>query len=229
MSSILTNPLYRPLLEALRSARNGIVYGGKIRFSHALVINLLYRSGPILPRLKPVLKATKNHAEVLAAFAMIYKIAVKLLIQPTLLGPGNTRLAKFIGGAFGAWIVYSQHFPYFHPGITHQITLYCYSRVSLAVGKILLDYYLQSRQPMFRNSKGDVLLFNDLTSKQQLKLKNAIYGRSWKYFAVLVWALVMFIYDYQPQYLQSSLRHSMAYIYDVELDSWSSWWEFLGI
>ena len=57
--------------EVLKSARNGIVYGGKLRFLHALVINLLYRSGPIVPRLKSVLEATKDHAQVLAAFAII--------------------------------------------------------------------------------------------------------------------------------------------------------------
>ncbi|EGW29869.1 uncharacterized protein SPAPADRAFT_157987 [Spathaspora passalidarum NRRL Y-27907] len=228
MSSILTNPLYRPLLDVLRSSRNGIVYGGKIRFSHALVINLLYRSGPLTPRLKSVLEATKNHAEVLASFAIIYKAAVIILKSEAFLGPKNMRLIKFLAGGFGSWIVYSQHFKFFHGGITHQITLYCFSRVLIAVGKILLDQYLACFQPSFRNYQGDLIKYRDLNNNQQKKLKGLIYDKSWKYFAVLTWALVMFIYDYQPQYLQSSLRHSMAYIYDVEMDSWSTWREFLG-
>ncbi|KAK6461516.1 Tim17/Tim22/Tim23/Pmp24 family-domain-containing protein [Scheffersomyces coipomensis] len=227
--SVLNNPLYRPLLEVLRSARNGVVYGGKIRFSHALVINLLYKSGPILPRLKQVLSATKNHAEVLASFAIIYKLAIVILSHELFLGSSKLKLAKFFGGAIGAWVVYSQHFSYFNSGITHQITLYCFSRVLIAVGKILVDQYLQSAQPKFRTVGGNILVFDELTNKQQHKLKTSIYNKSWKYFAVLTWALVMFIYDYQPQYLQSSLRHSMAYIYDVEYDSWSTWREFLGV
>lgn len=229
MSSILTNPLYRPLLEIVKSARNGIVYGGKIRFLHALVINLLYRSGPPLPRLREILQATKNHAEVLAGFAIIYKICCKILASDSFLGPKNGRLIKFLSGAFGSWIVYSQHFGYFHPGITHQITLYCFSRVLIAVGKILLDSYLGHAQPQFKNYNGNIILFKDLTPNQQKKLKSAIYNRSWKYFAVFTWALVMLIYDYQPQYLQSSLRHSMAYIYDVEMDTWSTWKDFIGL
>ncbi|KAK6453719.1 Tim17/Tim22/Tim23/Pmp24 family-domain-containing protein [Scheffersomyces xylosifermentans] len=227
--SILTNPLYRPLLEIIRSARNGVVYGGKIRFSHALVINLLYRSGPPFPRLKQVLEATKNHAEVLASFAVIYKICCKVLANDALLGPKNSRLIKFLAGAFGSWIVYSQHFNYFHPGITHQITLYCFSRVLIAVGKMALDSYLGNFQPQFKNYTGDIILYDNLTTNQQKKLKQAIYNKSWKYFAVLTWALVMLIYDYQPQYLQSSLRHSMAYIYDVEMETWGSWRELFGI
>ncbi|RKP28334.1 peroxisomal membrane protein 4 [Metschnikowia bicuspidata] len=225
--SILTNPLFRPLLESVRASRNGIVYGGKIRFSHALVINLLYRLGPLKPRLKLVLKATKDHALVLAVFAMTYKVALNILKHDLFIG-SNTSLVKLIAGAIGGWVVYSQHFSYFHAGITHQITLYCFSRVLIASGKILLDKYLQCRQPVLR-VRGAYVKYQDLTDVHAQRFKNKIYNKSWKYFAVLTWALVMMIYDYQPQYLQSSLRHSMAYIYDTELDTWATWKEFLGI
>ena len=50
------------------------------------MINLLYRSGPIVPRLKSVLEATKDHAQVLAAFAIIYKACVMILKQDAFLG-----------------------------------------------------------------------------------------------------------------------------------------------
>ncbi|KAI5959939.1 uncharacterized protein KGF55_005171 [Candida pseudojiufengensis] len=229
MSAILNNPLYRPLLEIIRSARNGIVYGGKLRFSHALVINLLYRSGPILPRLKSVLEATKNHAEVLASFAIIYKLTVQILLNDSFLGSKNLQLIKFLSGCIGSWIVYSGHFNFFNSGITHQITLYCFSRVIIALGKIILDKFLLCYQPKFMNYSGEFISYKNLNMNQQKKLKNMIYNKSWKYFAIIVWGLVMFIYDYQPQYLQSSLRHSMAYIYDVEMDSWNNWREFFGV
>ncbi|CAH2355779.1 hypothetical protein CLIB1423_33S00782 [[Candida] railenensis] len=227
MSSLLTSAAARPILEILRSSRNGIVYGGKLRFSHALVINLLYRSGPLRPRLASVLKATKDHASVLAAFAIIYKAACKILEQDLALGSQNSGLIKFLAGAFGSWIVYSQHFSYFHPGITHQITLYCFSRVLLAGGKILLDHYLNCRQPKF-TIHSELVSFKDLSENQKKSLRQSVYNKSWKYFAVLTWGLVMFIYDYQPQYLQSSLRHSMAYIYDVEMQNWGTWRDFIG-
>lgn len=227
--SILNNSLYRPILEAIRSSRNGIVYGGKLRFSHALVINLLYQSGPLKPRLKQVIKATKNHAEVLAGFAVIYKIACKILANDAALGSKNSGLVKFLAGGLSGWVVYSQNFNYFHPGITHQITLYCFSRVMIALCKIILDTFLNCYQPKLYQLNGESIIYKDLSVSQQKKLKLTIYNKSWKYLAVFTWALVMFIYDYQPQYLQSSLRHSMAYIYDVETESWGSWREFFGI
>lgn len=224
--TLLSDPAYRQVLETVRSSRNGIVYGGKIRFSHALVINLLYRSGPFGPRLKLVLRATTQHSFVLAAFAAIYKIVVQLLAQDSLLGR-KTGLIKLIAGAVGGWAVYSHHFSTFNAGITHQITLYCFSRVLIALCKVLLDLILECRQPTF-TIRGQHVRYHDLTDIQAHRLKGKIYDKSWKYFAVGTWALVMFLYDYQPQYLQSSLRHSMAYIYDTELDTWATWREFFG-
>ena len=229
MNGLLHSAAARPFIEILRLSRNGIVYGGKIRFSHALVINLLYRSGPLKPRLILVLQATKSHASVLAAFAIVYKAACKILENGQLLGKHNNSLVKILAGAFGAWIVYSQHFPYFNPGITHQITLYCFSRVMIACGKILLDNYLHCRQPTFTTGKGNDVKYADLSESQKKAIKNGVYNTLWKYFAVATWALVMVIYDYYPQYLQSSLRHSMAYIYDVEQENWDTWRDFLGI
>lgn len=224
---LLDNPLYRPLLEVLRLLRNGVVYGGKTRFSHALVISLLYRLGPLRPRLQQVLRALRQHGLVLALFAIVYKTLVKVLQQEQMFGSGS-RMLKLVAGAFGGWVVYLQHFGAFNPGITHQITLYCFLRVTLALGKILLDLYLQCRQPTIR-VHGLKVAFQNLSDAQAARVRAQIYNKLWKYFAVLVWALVMFIYDFQPQYLQSSLRHLMAYIYDVENDSWGSWREFLGV
>ncbi|EGV65562.1 hypothetical protein CANTEDRAFT_113193 [Yamadazyma tenuis ATCC 10573] len=176
-----------------------------------------------------VLKATKNHAEVLASFAVIYKMVLGVLVNEQVLGSNSKALSKFVAGCFGSWIVYSQHFGYFHPGITHQITLYCFSRVLLAVSKIILDQYLNCSNPSFKVAGTSMQNYKNLSLNQKSKLKQQYYNKAWKYFAVLTWGLVMFIYDYQPQYLQSSLRHSMHYIYDVELDSWGTWKEFFGI
>lgn len=229
--SVLENPLYRPLLEVLRLSRNGIVYGGKIRFSHALVINLLYRKGPLLPRLKSVLSATHDHAKVLASFAIVYKIVQKLLLREEFLGSNSQSQASLLAGAIGGWMVYSNRYPQlFSLGITHQITLYCFSRVVIALGKVIVDYYLHCRQPQFHLARtGSPISYSDLSMVQKKRVKNSIYNRLWKYFAVLVWALVMFLNDYSPEYLQSSLRHSMTYIYDVEQDSWPTWRLFLGV
>jgi peroxisomal membrane protein 4 len=42
MAAILADPKYQPLLALIKGARNGIVYGAKVRFPHALVMTLLF-------------------------------------------------------------------------------------------------------------------------------------------------------------------------------------------
>ncbi|KKY18809.1 putative peroxisomal membrane protein [Phaeomoniella chlamydospora] len=57
---LLLNPDLAPLLAIIKSARNGAVYGAKVRFPHALVMVFLFRSGtyviviPVTPKLAPV-------------------------------------------------------------------------------------------------------------------------------------------------------------------------------
>lgn len=203
----------------LRAARNGAVYGGKVRFLHALVIGLLYRHGPLRQRLVLVLNATKQHAETLASFAVIYKAAVALLLllAKSTDVPLSRSYAKFIAGCVGSWVVYLQRYLFFNGAITHQVTLYCFSRVVLAVGKILVDkYYSWNGSP--------------IASLALHQKKHHIYRMAWRVFAVLTWGLVMMIYDTHPQYLQSLLRHSMEYIYNVEqAGGWASWRQLIGL
>lgn len=202
----------------LRAARNGAVYGGKVRFLHALVISLLYRRGSLRQRLVLVFNATKQHAETLASFAVIYKAAyaILLLVAKSVDVPLSRSYAKFMAGCIGSWVVYLQRYLFFNGAITHQVTLYCFSRVVLAVGKILVDQYFA------RNGYAD--------SEALHRLKLLIYRTAWRVFAVLTWGLVMMIYDTHPQYLQSLLRHSMEYIYNVEqVGGWESWRQILGL
>ncbi|KAK4927053.1 hypothetical protein LTR28_012059, partial [Elasticomyces elasticus] len=42
---IILDPKYHAPLTILKAARNGAVYGTKVRFPHALVMVLLFRSG----------------------------------------------------------------------------------------------------------------------------------------------------------------------------------------
>ncbi|KAG5939236.1 hypothetical protein E4U53_007849, partial [Claviceps sorghi] len=73
LESILVDPRYHDLLALLKTARNGAVYGTKVRFPHALVMIFLFRSGTFRQKVALVLRATKKHAMNLARFATIYK------------------------------------------------------------------------------------------------------------------------------------------------------------
>jgi hypothetical protein len=43
--AILSNPEYRDYLAILKGARNGLVYGVKVRFPHALIMAILFGRG----------------------------------------------------------------------------------------------------------------------------------------------------------------------------------------
>jgi len=45
MSSFINDPRYHDYLAILKGARNGFVYGVKIRFPHALLMSVLFGRG----------------------------------------------------------------------------------------------------------------------------------------------------------------------------------------
>lgn len=42
---VILDPAYHDVLAIVKAVRNGIVYGTKVRFPHALVMVLLFKSG----------------------------------------------------------------------------------------------------------------------------------------------------------------------------------------
>ena len=73
------DPKHHDLLAIVKGARNGAVYGAKVRFPHALVMVLLFRSGTLREKLGLIFKATRTHARNLAKFATIYKTTLYVL------------------------------------------------------------------------------------------------------------------------------------------------------
>ena len=57
----------------MKGARNGAVYGTKVRFPHALVMVFLFRAGTVRQKIDLVYRATRTHARNLAKFAIVYK------------------------------------------------------------------------------------------------------------------------------------------------------------
>lgn len=76
---LILDPKYHDLLAIVKGARNGAVYGAKVRFPHALVMVFLFRSGTIQQKIDLIYKATRQHATNLAKFATIYKSTCYLL------------------------------------------------------------------------------------------------------------------------------------------------------
>jgi len=70
------------LISAIRGFRNGLYYGGKVRFAHALVMAILFQSGVSpLQKLKTAVKLAWMHGRNLGSFVFVYKVALCVLQQ----------------------------------------------------------------------------------------------------------------------------------------------------
>jgi peroxisomal membrane protein 4 len=203
LESLIMSPSLYPLLCILKSARNGAVYGTKVRFPHALVMVFLFRSGSFREKVKLVLKATRAHATNLAKFATIYKSCMLILriINPTKPGkegPYDT----FLSGAVGGYFVFGKG-KAGTSSVNQQIVIYVFARVCLALAKLSLE------PPQMTSGTPTPTLW---TQRLDPEVKKRIQDNAWPVFASLTWAFVMYIFRHQPESIQSSLKSSMAYM-----------------
>lgn len=106
VTALLANERYHDLLAIVKGARNGLVYGAKVRFPHALVMAILFGRGSYTLRAKNVLRATRQHALNLARFVALYKTV--LLAQKTLAGGKQRKADTFFAGLIGGWYVFGE-------------------------------------------------------------------------------------------------------------------------
>ncbi|KAL2361584.1 hypothetical protein RJZ56_005541 [Blastomyces dermatitidis] len=192
LNKVALDPDLAPFLAVLKGARNGAVYGAKIRFPHALVIR---------EKTWLVFKATRQHARNLSLFAVIYKSTMLALRY---LGPSGWGKEgpydTFVAGLLGGYLVFGKS-----PGsVSKQIVIYVFARVVLAMAKIAVE-------------PGTHGLSHLITPEA----RNKIYANAWPAFASLSWAFVMYLFRWYPAAIQSSLRSSMTYIY-ADSDHWDS-------
>ncbi|CEJ85773.1 Putative Peroxisomal membrane protein 24 [[Torrubiella] hemipterigena] len=204
LEQIILDPRYHDLLSLVKTARNGAVYGTKVRFPHALVMIFLFRSGTFRQKVELVLRATKKHAMNLARFASIYKIVMLALKYygptPGKEGPYDSFLAGLVGGyfVFGAR---SRHGKI--SSVNQQIVIYIFARVTLALARLAV-----------KQGTGFPVVSNEPLSSQ-------ISYYAWPVFASVSWGAVMALFRYHPEDLQPSLRSSMTYIYK-DCNNWDS-------
>lgn len=94
------------------------------------------------------------------------------------------------------------------PSVNQQIVIYVFARVALALARLSV----QPGVGLPVVSREDV----------SLKVRNA----AWPAFASLSWAMVMYLFRWHPDELQSSLRSSMDYIY-LDSNHWDGLRNFL--
>ncbi|KAF9581214.1 hypothetical protein BGW38_001861 [Lunasporangiospora selenospora] len=127
-TEFILTPEYHDLLSIVKGFRNGLVYGAKIRFPHALVMTLLFRRTNFKDMATFVLKATRQHARNLAFFATIYKTL--LILQRRFHGKQRP-LDSFFAGLVGGYVVFGEN-----NGVNQQIVLYLFSRIMIGLAKL---------------------------------------------------------------------------------------------
>lgn len=207
---MILNPKYHDPLVLVKAIRNGLVYGTKVRFPHALVMIMLFRSGTIREKLKLIFKATRQHAMNLAKFALLYKTG--MLALKSVNGGKEESVHTFLAGLFGGYWVFG-HGKGANSSVNQQIVIYVFARVVLAMAKLAVqppgDNSLVAGSYGGRGGKGMLGL-----NEQQLAM---VRRNSWPVFASLSWASVMWLFRWYPETLQPSLRSSMTYMYVLTL------------
>jgi peroxisomal membrane protein 4 len=209
LERIVLDPRYHDLLALVKGARNGAVYGAKVRFPHALVMVFMFRSGTFRQKVDLVLRATRTHASNLARFAVIYK-TIGYLLKHYGATPGKEgTYDTFVAGLVGGYFVFGGRSKSGKiSSVSQQIVIYVFARVCLALARLAVKpghgFPVVSNQP----------------------LSGQISHYAWPVFAATSWAMVMHLFRYHPEDLQPSLRSSMTYIYQ-DSDQWDGLRNFI--
>lgn len=194
-------------IKILRGLRNGLYYGARIRFLHALVMTILYKKGKPKDLLKTIIRLTWEHARNLGIYVASYKILTHILNKvigtqakknlspkhPDKVVAGTKSLSGLIAGVICGYLVWSKN-----TAVNEQLMLYLLSRIVTGGTRLLAK----------RGYVPDVTFYPILTA--------------------VCWGIVMYLFEKDSHTLQNSLRVSMDFLY-TEADTYSSWKDFLPL
>ncbi|KAI0005455.1 peroxisomal membrane protein 4 [Russula compacta] len=188
LQAILDNPRYHDYLAILKGARNGFVYGVKVRFPHALIMAILFGRGDWHARLKTILRATRQHATNLAKFVTIYK---SLLLLQRKVNSGKERPHDtFFAGLLGGYLVFGER-----NAINEQIVLYVCSRV-------VASFIPRAGSPYGLVATGGGTVKPVPPNSRYFSL-----------FAAVSWGAVMWLFQHRGETIQPGMFSSMTYLY----------------
>jgi len=190
MEAIINNPRYHDYLAILKGARNGFVYGVKVRFPHALIMAILFGRGDWRKRLQVILRATKQHGTNLAKFVTIYKSL--LLFQRKANGGKQRRHDTFFAGLLGGYLVFGDR-----NAINEQIVLYVCSRV------------VASSLPRAGSPYGLSTTAGGTGTVKPVPPDS----RYFSLFAAISWGAVMWLFEHRGETIQPGMFSSMTYLY----------------
>ncbi|KAK1924013.1 Tim17/Tim22/Tim23/Pmp24 family-domain-containing protein [Papiliotrema laurentii] len=206
LQRFILNPANHDLLAILKGARNGLVYGVKIRFPHALVMTFLFSNKPLAAKLRGVFSATRTHALNLAKFVTLYKVL--LLVQRRMNGGKERDLDSLIAGGLGGWWCFGQRTP-----INEQIVLYVLSRTILSLIPRLYTPSPPNPQPGKYPFSPLPHPLPSLTSKEGNPAPVPPAQVPFAIIAALSWAGVMYMFRHRGERIQPGMGNSMRYLY----------------
>ncbi|KAH9964481.1 peroxisomal membrane protein 4 [Russula dissimulans] len=190
MEAIINNPRYHDYLAILKGARNGFVYGVKVRFPHALIMAILFGRGDWRERLQVIFRATKRHATNLAKFVAIYKSL--LLFQRKANDSKPRRHDTFFAGLLGGYLVFGDR-----NAINEQIVLYVCSRVVAS----------------FLPRAGSPYGLSTTAGGNGIVKPVPPDSRYFSLFAAISWGAVMWLFEHRGETIQPGMFNSMTYLY----------------
>lgn len=218
------------LLQVLTSGRNGWVYGTKLRFAHSLTLLLFFSRTSSFKQLRiklwRVFQNSQKHGLSLTSFAFSYKLLL-LVLKSVEKRKTNNATDHFIAGFLGGYLVYGNQIPYFSNSISHQVTIYIFARVVLALAKLAgeeLTVRIVAKQSGFPIAGTPQETVAEIKkSLKYKKLNQKLTNTSWNFTAALTWGLIMMLWKYQRHTLNKSMNESMDYIYGQY-----DWLNFIG-
>ncbi|GAA5914684.1 hypothetical protein JCM8208_000412 [Rhodotorula glutinis] len=210
LDRLVLNPAFHDVLAILKGARNGLVYGARVRGPHALVMSLIFQSGPWQQRLRYVYRATKQHSLNLARFVAIYKTA--LLVQKTLAGGKQRSMDTFWAGLVGGWAVFGER-----NAVNEQIVLYVVSRIITS----LLPRATPA-VPLAPAAPGSTAADGfPLPPGYPYPKSRAPHPKVFEVYAAVAWGLVMYLFRERRDRLHGGMVSSMQYLY-LDSEVWNS-------
>ncbi|KAL4432358.1 hypothetical protein ABPG74_011117 [Tetrahymena malaccensis] len=118
------------VISSVRGLRNGLYYGAKIRFMHALVMTILFKKGSLKSKVNHIVTLTLEHARNLGTYVFSYKSLVCLLNR---LRGVQSPFHSLIAGAICGGLIFGEK-----SGVNTQIVLYLFSRVIQGSAELLI-------------------------------------------------------------------------------------------
>lgn len=185
---------YHLLFVLIKSLRQGIVYGTKIRAPHATVLELVWGSGPLRKIPGKVLRVTATHAASLGLSAFIFSIVTRLLgaLRGQRLHSWNSTSLANQNASSRVWGHYTI--------AGFLIGYLAWGKMSNKVHQQMLIYVV---------SRLLVALFQIVSQRRHFTATPQHY----RLFSGTMWAILMTILCTSPGSLQVNMRRSLEYVF----------------